>query len=188
MRRQPAQMSTLAAACVSPLHSASCAVDKSINRRAYASVYVRIRPYAEQRVGPGWPWSAFVIGWNACAGLRWPWKFNMFELWRRMRAYTRVCAGRNRRQKYKQLRRQSAYARVYARIRAHTRAWSINPALCLSHIQPRAPYEFYHPYDFLTVRPSEAPVAILRRCCSRGHIRLRAPYDLTRLYTYGLVE
>ena len=119
MRRQPAQMSKLAAACTSPLHSASCAVDKSINRRAYASVYVRIRPYAEQRVGPRSPCSAFVIGWNACAGLRWPWKFNMFELWRRQSAYARVCAGRNRRQKYKQLRRQSAYAR----------AWSINPAL-----------------------------------------------------------
>ena len=118
MRRQPAQMSTLAVACASPLHSASCAVDKSINRRAYASVYVRIRPYAEQRVGPRWPWSAFVIGWNACAGLRWPWKFNMFELWRRQSVYARVCAGRNLRQKYKQLRRQSAYAR----------AWSINPA------------------------------------------------------------
>ena len=29
----------------------------------------------------------------------------------------------------------------------------------------------YHPYDFLPVRPSEAPVGILRRCCSRGHIR-----------------
>ena len=26
------------------------------------------------------------------------------------------------------------------------------------------------------------------RCCSHGHIRLRAPYGLTRLYTYGLVE
>ena len=60
--------------------------------------------------------------------------------------------------------------------------------LCFSHIQPRTPYDFYHPYDFLPVRPSEAPVGILRRCCSRGHIRLRAPYDLTRLYTYGLVE
>ena len=116
MRRQPAQMSTLATACASALHSASCAVDKSINRRAYASVYVRIRPYAEQRVGPRWPWSAFVIGWNTCAGLRWPWKFNMFELWRRQSAHARVCAGRNRRQKYKQLRRQSAYARVYARM------------------------------------------------------------------------
>ena len=46
--------------------------------------------------------------------------------------------------------------------------------LCLSHIQPRAPYDFYHPYDFLPVRPSEAPVGILRRCCSRSHIRLRA--------------
>ena len=60
--------------------------------------------------------------------------------------------------------------------------------LCLSHIQPRAPYDFYHPSDFLPVRPSEAPVGILRQCCSRGHIRLRAPYDLTRLYTCGLVE
>ena len=60
--------------------------------------------------------------------------------------------------------------------------------LCLSHIQPRAPYDFYHPYDFLPVRPSEAPVGILRWCCSRGHIRLRAPYGLTRLHTYGLVE
>ena len=59
---------------------------------------------------------------------------------------------------------------------------------CLSHIQPRAPYDFYPPYDFLPVRPSEAPVGILRRCCSRGHISLRAPYDLTRVYTCGLVE
>ena len=108
MRGQPAQMSMLAAA--------SCAVNKSINRWAYASVYVRIRPCAEQRVGPRWPWSAFVIGWNACAGLRWPWKFNMFELWRWQLAYARVCAGRNRRQKYKQLRRQSPYTRAYARM------------------------------------------------------------------------
>ena len=46
-------------------------------------------------------------------------------------------------------------------------------SLCLSHIQPRAPYDFYHPYDFLPVRPSEAPVGILRWCCSHGHIRLR---------------
>ena len=62
--------------------------------------------------------------------------------------------------------------------------------LCLSHIQPRAPCDFYHPHDFLPVRPSEAPVGILRRCCSRGHIRLRAPCVLTRLYTYtyGLVD
>ena len=51
-----------------------------------------------------------------------------------------------------------------------------------------APYDYWHPYDFLPVRPSEAPVGVLRRCCSRGHIRLRAPYGLTRLYTYGLIE
>ena len=44
------------------------------------------------------------------------------------------------------------------------------------------------PMRFLPVRPSEASVGILRRCCSRGHIRLRAPYGLTWLYTYGLVE
>ena len=50
------------------------------------------------------------------------------------------------------------------------------------------PVWFYHPYDFLPVRPSEAPAGILRRCCSRGHIRLRAPYGLARLYTYGLDE
>ena len=25
-------------------------------------------------------------------------------------------------------------------------------SLCLSHIQPRAPYDFYHPYDFLPVK------------------------------------
>ena len=41
-------------------------------------------------------------------------------------------------------------------------------------------------------RPRTAPLqthnasvtGILCRCCSRGHIRLRAPYDLTRLHTY----
>ena len=42
--------------------------------------------------------------------------------------------------------------------------------LCLSHIQPRPPYDFYHPYDFLPIRSIEAPVGILHRCCSRGHI------------------
>ena len=46
--------------------------------------------------------------------------------------------------------------------------------LCLSHIQPRAPYDFYHLYHFLPVRLSELPIGILRLCCSRGHIRLRA--------------
>ena len=117
MRRQPVQMSTIAAAYASPLHSASCAVDKIINRRAYALEYVRIRPYAEQRVGPWWPWSAFVIGWNACAGLRWPWKFNMFELWLPQSAFASICAGHNRRQKYSRC------------MRAYRRAWSINPAL-----------------------------------------------------------
>ena len=56
--------------------------------------------------------------------------------------------------------------------------------VCLSHIQPWAPYIFA-PYYFLPVKPSEAPVGILRWYCSRGHIRLRAPYGLTRLYTCG---
>ena len=134
MRWQPAHMSTLASACASPLHSASWAMDKSINTRAYASVYVRVHPYAEQRLSPRWPWGAFVIGWNASTGLRWPWKFNMFELWSRQSAYVRVFAGRNWRQKYKQLCWQSVYAHVCACIRTHARAWSINPALCFMHL------------------------------------------------------
>ena len=88
MGQQLAQMSTLASACASPLHSASYAMDKSINTRSYASVFVRICPYAEQRIGPRWPWSASVIGWNTSIGLLWAWKFNMFEfLRRRMQVY-----------------------------------------------------------------------------------------------------
>ena len=37
------------------------------------------------------------------------------------------------------------------------------------------PVRFLPPVRFLArnLRPSEAPVGILRRCCSRGHIRLR---------------
>ena len=58
-------------------------------------------------------------------------------------------------------------------IKAEWRKTYASVSLCLSHIQPRAPYDFYHPYDFLPVRPSEAPVGILRWCCSHGHIRLR---------------
>ena len=52
------------------------------------------------------------------------------------------------------------------------------------------PVRFLSPVRFLTrsIRPSEAPLRILGRCCSRGHIRPRAPYGLTRLHTYGLVE
>ena len=83
-----------------------------LNRRAYASVYVRIRPYAEQRVGPRWPWSAFVIGWNACAGLRWPWKLNIFELWRRQSAYALGATGDS----CADSRRMREYTRVYARM------------------------------------------------------------------------
>ena len=45
------------------------------------------------------------------------------------------------------------------------------------------PVRFIAPV-FARKRPSEAPVTILRRCCYRGHIRLRAPYGCTRLYTY----
>ena len=61
----------------------------------------------------------------------------------------------------------------------------VSADLCLRHIQPRAPCDFYHPYDFLPVRPSEAAVGILCRCCSRDHIRLRTPCVLTRLYRAG---
>ena len=35
-----------------------------------------------------------------------------------------------------------------------------------------APYDLYHPCNFLPVRPSEAPVGILRRCCSSVHINI----------------
>ena len=56
--------------------------------------------------------------------------------------------------------------------------------LCLSHIKPRVPYDFWHPYDFLPVKPSEAPVGILRRCCSHGHwilmVWLNKSQDSTR--------
>ena len=44
------------------------------------------------------------------------------------------------------------------------------------------PVRFLSPVRFLPVRPSEAPVGIIRRCCSCGHIRLRAPYGLTHLW------
>ena len=48
--------------------------------------------------------------------------------------------------------------------------------LCLSHIQPRAPYNFSHPYHFLPIRPNEVSFGILCQCRSLGHIRLRTPY------------
>ena len=119
MHWQLAQMSTLAFACASPLHSASFAMDKSINMQAYVSVYIRICPYAEQRVCPRCPWSAFVIGWNASAGLRWPWKFKMFELWRRQSAYGLGTTGDRNTNSYADSRHMHAYMR----------AWSINPTL-----------------------------------------------------------
>ena len=65
--------------------SASHAVHKSINRPAYIRPCVAV---AEQCVGSRWPWGAFLIGWNASVSLRWPWKFNMVELCRRLRPLT----------------------------------------------------------------------------------------------------
>ena len=47
---------------------------------------------------------------------------------------------------------------------------------------------FSTPTIFLTVRPNEVSVGILCWCCFRGHIRLWAPYGLSRLYAYGLIE
>ena len=64
---------------------------------------------------------------------------------------------------------------MMVRLPAHlcvTRSQWVNASVTSNH---RPPYDFYHPHDFLPVRPSEAPVRILRRCCSRGQIRLRAP-------------
>ena len=91
MRRQSAQMSTLAAACTSPLHSASCAVDKSTNRRAYASAYVPMQDNASAHGDLG------ALSWLAgmsvlvCAGLESSTCLNFDGDSRRMRAYA-LCA------------------------------------------------------------------------------------------------
>ena len=67
-------------------------------------------------------------------------------------------------------------------------------AIFFSGLMPQShpttgPARFLPPVRFLPVRPSDTSVGILRQCCSRGHIRLRPPCGLTRLYTYyGLVE
>ena len=45
-----------------------------------------------------WPWVSSLIGQEY---MHWPLKLNMFELCRRKSAYARVCAGCQRRQKYK---------------------------------------------------------------------------------------
>ena len=122
MRRQPAQMSRLAAACASPLHSASCAVDKSINRRAYASVYVRIRPYQNNASALG---DLGALSWLAgmpalvCAGLESSTSLNFVGDSRRMRAYALGATGDRSINSCVDSRCMRAYTRVYARIRAH---------------------------------------------------------------------
>ena len=35
--------------------------------------------------------------------------------------------------------------------------WNNNTKFVTGRIQPRAPYDFYHPHDFLPVRPSKGP-------------------------------
>ena len=50
------------------------------------------------------------------------------------------------------------------------------------------PVRFLSPVRFLARKTEWSARRILRRCCSHGHIRLRAPCGLARLYTYGLVE
>ena len=117
MHRQPAQMSTLAAACASPLHSASCAVDKSINRRAYASVYVRIRPYQNNASALG---DLGTLSWLAgmpalvCAGLESSTSLNFVGDSRRMRAYALGATGDRSINSCADSRRMRAYTRVYA--------------------------------------------------------------------------
>ena len=59
--------------------------------------------------------------------------------------------------------------------------------LCLSHIQPWAPYDFYHPCDFLSVRLSEAAVGILCRCCSHRHNRLRTAWHVYSFLWFGWI-
>ena len=119
MRRQPAQMPMLAAACASPLHSASCAVDKSINRRAYASVYVRIRPYQNDASALG---DLGALSWLAgmpalvCAGLESSTSLNFVGDSRRMRAYALGATGDRSINSCADSRRLRAYTRVYARM------------------------------------------------------------------------
>ena len=119
MRRQPAQMPMLAAACASPLHSASCAVDKSINRRAYASVYVRIRPYQNDASALG---DLGALSWLAgmpalvCAGLESSTSLNFVGDNRRMRAYALGATGDRSINSCADSRRLRAYTRVYARM------------------------------------------------------------------------
>ena len=119
MRRQPAQMSTLAAACASPLHSASCAVDKSINRRAYTSVYVRIRPYQNNASALG---DLGALSWLAgmpalvCAGLESSTSLNFVGDSRRMRAYALGATGDRSINICADSRRVRAYTRAYARM------------------------------------------------------------------------
>ena len=81
--------------------------------------------------------------------------------------------------KYNELQWLCVYSSCKPKKIYDTRRWLgiFRLALCLSHIRPRAPYDFQLPFDFLPVRPGESPVGILRRCCSGGHIRLRAPYS-----------
>ena len=128
MRRQPAQMPMLAAACASPLHSASCAVDKSINRRAYASVYVRIRPYQNDASALG---DLGALSWLAgmpalvCAGLESSTSLNFVGDSRRMRAYALGATGD----------RSINSCADSRRLRAYTRAWSINPALTFHFLE-----------------------------------------------------
>ena len=90
------QMPMLAAACASPLHSASCAVDESINRRPYASVYVRIRPYQNDASALG---DLGALLWLAgmpalvCAGLESSTSLNFVGDSRRMCAYALGATG-----------------------------------------------------------------------------------------------
>ena len=119
MRRQPVQMSTLVSACASPLHSTSCAVDKSINTRAYASVYVCICPYAEQRVGPrdlgALSWLAGMPA-QTCAGLESSKCLNFDSNSRRTRAYELGATGDRSINSCADSRHMRASARTYVRM------------------------------------------------------------------------
>ena len=118
-RRHPAQMSTPASACASPLHSASCAVDKSINTQTYASVYVPMQNNMSALGDLG------VLSWLAgiavlvCAGFESSTCLNFDGDSRHMPAYALAATGNRSINSCADSRRMLAY----------TCAWSINPDL-----------------------------------------------------------
>ena len=129
---QPAQMSALASACASPLHNASCTMDKSINMRAYMHWYTSAYVHMQTNV------LAFsdlgALSWFAgmpalvCAGLESSTCLNVDDNSRRMPPHALGAFGDKSINGSTDSRGMRASARVYVRIHMHMRSWSINQA------------------------------------------------------------